>query len=319
MGAHGRRERQGVCLGDVPVVVDSDGDTILDAAVREFFAVMPRAPVNGDHPVVVTGEVVVGHGPPDEMYGSVRLWRQGERLDVAYGPVAARCDAVGVTLTHDGSVEAGDAGRVRAALRGVLHHALAHLLGGRGRLLLHAAAVAREGRAVLLTGPTGAGKSTTAYGAWRAGWSVLADDLVVISPAATGCAVGGLHRQPNAPADVVSADESQAGSTAENDPRRRVLVAVPLDTAWYPLAAIARITHGTEGEGAPARLPAVDAVFQVLGSAPALGHPPVARLAFDLANCIRVAPFFQIELPRPPERRAASIARQLELMMTTAG
>lgn len=43
---------------------------------------------------------------------------------------------------------------------------------------IHAAAIARGGRAVLLAAPTGTGKSTLAYTAYRAGLDVLADDHV---------------------------------------------------------------------------------------------------------------------------------------------
>jgi len=48
-------------------------------------------------------------------------------------------------------------------------------------LVLHAAAVARDGRAVLLPGPPGAGKSTLAAALALSGWRLLSDELALLS------------------------------------------------------------------------------------------------------------------------------------------
>jgi hypothetical protein len=49
-----------------------------------------------------------------------------------------------------------------------------------GFAAVHAAAVARDGRAVLLPAPAGSGKSTLAAACVLAGWELLADDTVVL-------------------------------------------------------------------------------------------------------------------------------------------
>lgn len=55
-------------------------------------------------------------------------------------------------------------------------------LGQRRFLLLHAAAVERDGRAIVMTGESGAGKSTLAALLQGHGWRLLADEFVLIDP-----------------------------------------------------------------------------------------------------------------------------------------
>lgn len=59
---------------------------------------------------------------------------------------------------------------------------LSNLAGLRGELCPHAAAVARDGRALVVAGPSGSGKSHLAARLVADGWSLLADDHVVIRP-----------------------------------------------------------------------------------------------------------------------------------------
>ena len=60
---------------------------------------------------------------------------------------------------------------------------LSWLLLPRGRVLVHAGAVAKAGKAALLIGPGGAGKSTLATWAVQHGWEYIGDDLVAVSNA----------------------------------------------------------------------------------------------------------------------------------------
>lgn len=55
-------------------------------------------------------------------------------------------------------------------------------LGERRFLLLHAAAVAREGQSLILTGESGAGKSTLAALLGERGWTFMGDEFVLIDP-----------------------------------------------------------------------------------------------------------------------------------------
>jgi len=56
-------------------------------------------------------------------------------------------------------------------------------LGERRFLLLHAACVERDGRALILTGESGSGKSTMSALLMDAGWRFLGDEFVLVDPA----------------------------------------------------------------------------------------------------------------------------------------
>ncbi|RYD67824.1 MAG: hypothetical protein EOP58_02220 [Sphingomonadales bacterium] len=67
-----------------------------------------------------------------------------------------------------------DAPDIRLFLLGTVYGVLCHQ---RGLLPVHAAGVELDGRAVLLAGPSGVGKSTLAAAFWRRGFKLLSDDL----------------------------------------------------------------------------------------------------------------------------------------------
>jgi hypothetical protein len=74
-------------------------------------------------------------------------------------------------------------GAVRTLLAGRF---MGYLLRQRGHLVLHASAVAVEGKAVLFMGESGAGKSTTAASFHFRGHPVLADDVAALSLTESG-------------------------------------------------------------------------------------------------------------------------------------
>ena len=115
-------------------------------------------------------------------------------------------DEVGLHFGHDGALalfdkvgkralwwfDTDDVARwhFAAPLRQILHW---HCVQ-RGQALLHAAAVSSGGRAALITGPGGSGKSTTSLLCHRAGLGFLADDYCVVEPIGDAVEVFGLYR-----------------------------------------------------------------------------------------------------------------------------
>ncbi len=115
-------------------------------------------------------------------------------------------DEVGLHLGHDGALALFDKANGRALwwfdteqvatwhlaapLRQILHWNCVR----RGQALLHAAAVTSGGRAALITGPGGSGKSTTSLLCHRAGLGFLGDDYCVVEPRNGRVDVFGLYR-----------------------------------------------------------------------------------------------------------------------------
>jgi hypothetical protein len=95
----------------------------------------------------------------------------------------------------------------------IVSSAVGTLLSMRGDLVLHASAVAVDGRAVLFCGPTGRGKSTLALALGEAGYGVLGEDGLAIDlegerpvafPGARGIRVRGLGADGSRSTDLVS-------------------------------------------------------------------------------------------------------------------
>jgi len=192
-------------------------------------------------------EVVIDFGPGQGPLGPELDWQHAD------GDVRARWEGDELLLGH-GSVRAwaGEHGAfvagdddIRRAFRQLFPYVLTHVLATRNRFVLHGGAVVRDGRAVLLLGPTGAGKSTLAVGATATGWTVLSDDLVAVRLGDHGVEIRGIAKPLLVPPALV-AQLRLEGQPVDNDRRGRWRVeGVDAADGWYPLATSA-VSERTE-------------------------------------------------------------------------
>lgn len=213
-----------------------------------------------------------------------------------------------------------DARRIPAIERTApLREGLQLLMGARGRRMVHAGAVGREGRGALLVGRGGSGKSTLALSCALAGMEIAADDYVLLDPG---------------PPPVAHAMQSTAKLTEDSAARLGVAVSA-LDPAGFeptlegPPKALVEIRGLAPGRLRP-RLEAVAVVAPSLAGGvaeePALrpisaaealravapstvmqsGFGGAESLA-SLAGLVRRVPSYALELSPDPWANASAI------------
>jgi len=121
---------------------------------------------------------------PKEMASELRP--DGACFAMPEGRAEVRLDGRARLLLHGGSHD-----RDWFTLLNLLRACLAFCLPSRGGALLHAAGLVVDGRAFVLVGPEGSGKSSFARLGAAAGARVLSDDVVVLDGAASGYAALG--------------------------------------------------------------------------------------------------------------------------------
>jgi hypothetical protein len=302
---------RGVTIADLPVRL-TVAEPAMAAEVDALFGPM------GDHDGPFAVEIVFETAAPprparaaDEVYQVISLWRDGDELVVdSGGPLRAHATANRVVV--GGVVEDGPLGS--ALLRRVVHHVIAHILSLAGRLVAHGAAIGRSGRAVLLLGASGSGKSTSAYLASLAGWSLLSDDLVVVRRSASGIEAIGIHRAIAVPpdvADVTSAD-------IEYDSRDRRRPEVTLDSRPHELVAVVLVEHGT-GAGGVESASGLSVASAFIGSTPAAGNVGIAAEALHTASVLATMTCRRLLLPGSPAERQRFLAGLFEQIADAAG
>jgi hypothetical protein len=138
---------------------------------------------------------------------------------------------------------------------GILDALTLVLVTTRDRTPVHASMVAREGIAVILAGPSGLGKSTLAYQAHRAGWTVLADDGVYVQTKPTMRLWGG-PRCLYLPTDAPRWFGELAGREPTLRANRKRKIAVEHVHDWTgfgpPMVERATVCLLSRGDGPPA-------------------------------------------------------------------
>ena len=185
---------------------------------------------------------------------------------------------------------------------------------------LHASCVLVEGRAIVITGPSGRGKSTLATALARQGHMLLSDDITVIRFDPSGMALA----VPGSPHSRLKADSVRAnaveGASVLDDRAGREKTIWRRDLGHFaptPVAAVARLDLAPPGEeptftrlrGPAAVLPLPELVYRFalgrrLGAAGELAHGAL-RLA-------AAAPIYRLARAREWEGLDAAVAMILE-------
>lgn len=234
---------------------------------------------------------------PDLVATGVRIWWGESGATLAYEKSVAQVRTGETAVAGDADVE---------TLRHFFQLAVMHMLASAGRYVLHAAAIAAGGRAWILLGTSGAGKSTTTAGAHRAGWRVLADDLVVVRAGSTGIEVAGFPRPLAVPAEVYDEGEHIA-----DDPRARRRVPHTLLTAgWHRVAGTISLAHSASGGSLTSRS-GTDALRELVRSTFLVGDRELLGAFFPTAAAMSRLPAWRLSLARDPATRLLAIGRDL--------
>jgi len=244
-----------------------------------------------------------------ETYPDLLVRRDGDRLFMAHE------SGLSATVDDDTVLVGGDADLV-AAYRRVLPHALAHVLATHDRFVMHAAGVVPPGSgAFVLIGSTGAGKSTLASGALRAGWAVLGDDLVIVSRRGDDIVADAFPKPLAIPADAL--DDADLSRLDPTDPRGRVsLPASELARGEHLVAGVVLLERGRGPEVDD--VSTSDMVAAMVGSFPAASEPGrtrrflavAAQLARGPTGTLRPSP----DVRTSPAAAVASLTRLAETL-----
>ncbi len=220
--------------------------------------------------------------------------------------LTAEVDATGAQL---GGPATGH--RRWVAVRNTMLFVLARLFYERGRFVVHGAAVRKNDRAVLVVGDSGAGKSTLAYAGGRAGWSVLADDMVVVDPHGDRPTAQGIARVPSVPGQTV--DPTAEAEPLPDDDRDRVeLVGYELDPRPSIIGGVLLSAHSTTSCSLH-RLTGPEIVETLV---PAFVLSALERPVqdwFPVALSLARLPAARLELARSTDERLTAAAEHLDL------
>ncbi|MEX1007823.1 MAG: hypothetical protein WD271_08250 [Acidimicrobiia bacterium] len=252
--------------------------------------------------------------PPTSSTPEFETWRpvRGELVLRHRSGLTARATSTAIDI-------GGNAVHFDASFRRTLLSALAHLLSQHDRSVVHGAAIATDGRAVLVLGGTGSGKSTLAVCALRAGWDVLADDLVALRGSSSSTMIGGVPRPLAVPSDVLDDDPFDTQPIADDQRGRRELPPNVVASGWYPLVGAIVVDHAREARGAVERIDSHALLHDLLGSWAPLEDPRDVRQVLPLASAVARSPAAVVRLGRDPATRAADAAASLEEVRSRFG
>ena len=196
------------------------------------------------------------------------------------------------------------------------HHAIAAWLSGRTLQMVHAGAVAKEGRGVLFIGVGGRGKTTTALACARAGCQFLGDDLCVVEAGDPGRhtppLIHGLYSTAKLNADSLQRLQAGDWPTLGVTPSGKAAVALPAGLPFGRSAQLVAIVALSVGDGGPLlpRRVSPRAAIQALGSTAlpiASGSGSPRDWLSTAAALVREVPAYELGLGWDLDRVTAAI------------
>ena len=172
-----RRESVGADLSGIGILVTGVTPAVADG-LRESWSGFLAATVADPWLVVTVEDVETPLTAGREMKAGSATAREGAGVRAARDEGGATIDAAS-GRAHV-RLASGDDRRRIWGLINLVHAALGFVLDRRGGAILHAAGIVVDGRAFVLIGAEGAGKTTFARAAAEAGVPVLSDDQVLV-------------------------------------------------------------------------------------------------------------------------------------------
>ncbi|HYK04840.1 MAG TPA: hypothetical protein VE974_24010 [Thermoanaerobaculia bacterium] len=152
-----------------------------------------------------------------------------------------------------------------------------------GAVLLHAAAVAMNGRAIVFAGNSGSGKSTTAAMLHLQGWTVLSDDITEVSGGRALPAIPAIRLWP----DVLDVLYGSAAAFPDHAPSwdKKILV-TPRAAGAHEIAAVLFLDRG--GEPRFERLPPREGWQRLMACVPTAQLPgkKMQRKIFETTSAL---------------------------------
>ena len=169
----------------------------LAARLHEAWAAFAVAVPALDRPMLEVGVIEEAAPPPAAPFAPKQIEARFAPGRASFTMPEGRASVDGAGGAEIVLARLADRSRELYALVNLLRACLAWALPARGALLVHAAALVLEGRAFLLVGPEGAGKSTWVRLGEAAGGRAITDDLALVDtadPAVLGAPFRSTHR-----------------------------------------------------------------------------------------------------------------------------
>lgn len=290
----------------------------------------PPAPVSSPGPGP-RGRITLERATEEWIHrpGSEIVFERSDRRGTAF-TIARRGDAFVIWSRGRGSYEADPAAlRVRVSPGpdpSTWGHHLATvviplLLAERGEATLHASGIVADGRAILFSGPSERGKSTTTMLASGCGFIPLTDDAAVIERAddTAGCAVfaggAGLWATPR----VAAAAAAEPGSAApdERASRRLHRPTESQERLRGPAEVAAIVALQERGQEPPLRrLQPAEALPKLVPALLHVGDRPALEASFQaLAAVLEVVPAWAVSMPAGLEETRAALPAIVETLL----